>query len=262
MDKEKNILEVVIEAAKEGGKVLERYFETELRSREKEDASLVTEADEEAEERIVRVVKAYFPDHSILGEEKGEDLGSGEYKWIIDPLDGTKNFANAIPIFAVSIAVMKEKEIMYAVVFNPIIPSLFYAEKGKGAFWKNTKLSVSRQESRTAMLSLGRSREAEDIDLVDILFREIPKTFSNVRFLGSAALEMAYLARGGTEGYINLGTKLWDYAAGALLVQEAGGEITDLAGDSWHPDQQHFIASNKVIHSDIVALVERAKHHV
>ena len=163
---------------------------------------------------------------------------------------------NGIPIFAISIAVAKRNELIAGVIFNPVIPSLFYAEKGKGAFWNKYKISVSSQDASTAMVTLGRSQKDEDKERVIQLFQNLPKKIKTVRYLASAGLELAYVARGGTEGFINLGTKKWDYAAGALILLEAGGKITDVEGNPWNLDQNYFIASNGVIHSELVSAIK------
>lgn len=247
-------ISVAIEAARAGGEVLKNYFEGTLERRYKADLSIVTKADEEAEEVIVKVIKKNFIDHDILAEEGGAHGIDSPYRWHIDPLDGTQNFANEIPLFAVSIALEKDGEIIAGVVYNPIIPSLFYAERGGGAFWNETKIKVSDQSSQQAMVTFGRSRKLEDIDAGRDLVYRLAGSVSRVRILGCAALESAYLARGGTEGYINLGTKTWDYAAGSILIQEAGGKITDLKGNLWSFEKNYFVASNGIIHDDLIAL--------
>lgn len=247
-------ISIAIEAARAGGEILQHYFEGTLERRYKADLSIVTKADEEAEEVIVAIIKKNFSDHDILAEEGGAHGIDSPYRWHIDPLDGTQNFANEIPLFAVSIALEKEGEIIAGVVYNPVTSSLFYAERGEGAFWNETKISVSDQNSQQAMVTFGRSRKSEDIDAGRDLVYKLQDSVSRVRILGCAALESAYVARGGTEGYINLGTKTWDYAAGSILIQEAGGKITDLKGNVWNFDENYFVASNGIIHDDLTAL--------
>ncbi len=250
------MLKTAIKAAEEGGKILEQYFETFLEKKLKEDLSIVTKADEEAEAKIIEIIKSAFPRHDIIGEESGEEKQGSAYQWFIDPLDGTANFANGIPLFAVSIGVAKEGEPIVSVILNPIIPSLFYAEKGKGAFWNNHKMVVSNEDAKSGMITIG-SGKSKDKPSVNELFTRSLNYVKKVRYLGCAALELAYLARGGTEGFVNLGTQKWDYAAGALLVLEAGGKITDLKGDPWNLEQNYFIASNGVIHQQFLELVGR-----
>ena len=253
------MLKTAIQAAKAGGKILENYFETSIEKQVKDDLSFVTKADTEAEAIIRKIVQEKFPEHDFIGEESGEDKKGSSYQWYVDPLDGTTNFANGIPIFAVSIGVVKDNEPVVSVIYNPITNSLFYAEKGKGAFFNEKKITVSGEDAAKAMISIGRGKKPEDKSHVNRIFTDALKYIHTVRYLGSTVLEMAYLARGGTEGFINLGTKKWDYAAGALLVKEAGGKITDLAGNDWSLEQNYFIASNVNIHSQLILLVENTQ---
>jgi myo-inositol-1(or 4)-monophosphatase len=254
------MLDTAMKAAKEAGAILERYFETSLEKRLKDDNSIVTEADEKAEEKIIENITRMYPDHGILGEESGKQTGAGEYTWIIDPLDGTQNFVNGIPLFAVSIGVVRENMPVVGVVYNPITDTLFYAEQGKGAYWNGHKIRVSAQELNTAMITIGTSSKPEDKDLVRKCFAAANGYVKSVRYLGSAVLELAYLARGGTEGFLNIGTKPWDYAAGSLLVLEAGGTITGFTGGAWNFTNNYFIASNGVIHSSLLQLMETVQH--
>ena len=251
----KSMLEIALKAAKAGGEVLSHYFETSIEKRVKDDLSFVTKADVEAEAKIREVIASKFPEHTFVGEESGVDKKESSYQWYVDPLDGTINFANGLPIFAVSIGLAKGDELVACVIHNPVTNSLFYAEKGKGAFWNEEKISVSNQDATKAMITIGRGKKEEDKAYVNRIFTGALKHIKTVRYLGSAALEMAYLARGGTEGYVNLGTQKWDYAAGALLVQEAGGTITDLEGNPWSMEQNYFVASNGIAHNDLLKVV-------
>lgn len=250
------MLKTAIKAAKEGGKIAKRYFETSLEKREKSDSTIVTKADEEVEAKIIEIIKGKFPEHGIVGEEGGFSESDSAYQWVIDPIDGTLNFVNGIPIFSVSIALAKNNEPVIGVVFNPITSTLFYAEKGKGAFWNDQKISVSDQNATRAMVSMGSSQEIKDKDTIRELFKILPKHVKTVRHLGSAALELCYVARGGTEGFINLGTKKWDYAAGSIILLEAGGKITDLKGNPWEFDEKYFIASNGIIHPELLSAMK------
>ena len=253
------MLETALKAAKAGGEILEHYFETSIEKRLKDDLSFVTRADTEAEAKIREVIKEKFPDHDFIGEESGEEKTGASYQWYVDPLDGTTNFANGIPIFAVSIGAVKDDQLVACAIYNPITNSLFYAANGEGAFWNGEKISVSNGDATKAMITIGRGKKSEDKSHVNRSFERALLHIKTVRYLGSAALEMAYLARGGTEGFINLGTQKWDYAAGALLVKEAGGKITDLAGNDWDFEQNYFVASNGNIHSQLILLVQNTQ---
>ncbi len=252
-------LSVAVLAAKAGGAVLKEYFETSIDHEEKEDRTFVTEADKKSEEVIRGILNREFPDDDILGEESGHEDRKSEYLWVIDPLDGTANFMNAIPIFAVSLALMKGEDTLVAAVYNPVTDSLFSATKGGGAFWNEKAVRVSGETTKNVIVTFGKSSKKEDAAGVNALFVAYQAYGFRVRHLGSAALELAYLARGGTEGFVNLGTKLWDYAGGALLVLEAGGKLTDLAGRPWTPSERFFVASNGKIHATLLEETTKLK---
>ncbi|HEX9721840.1 MAG TPA: inositol monophosphatase family protein [Candidatus Paceibacterota bacterium] len=254
------MLDTAIQAAKEGGEVLKAHFQTALQQRLKEDASIVTEADEEAEKKILEVIQAKYPEHNFLGEEGGELEAGSEYSWVIDPLDGTRNFVNGIPIFAISIALLKGEEHVASVVYNPLTEELFSAEKGRGSFCNGHQFHVSEHDARSAMITIGTSSAKESKEMAAKVFSHALQYVGAVRYLGSAVLELSYLARGGTEGFINLGTKKWDYAAGTLLVLEAGGKITDFQGNPWDLSKNYFIASNSVIHPQLLELIQSIQH--
>jgi myo-inositol-1(or 4)-monophosphatase len=248
-------LNTAINAAVAGGAILKRYFETALSQDDKDDASIVTQADRESEASIRGILSHASPADRILGEEEGESGAEGPRRWVIDPLDGTKNFTNGLPIFAVSIALMDGPKVIVAAVHNPITDSLYYASLGEGAFWNYQRTQVSDEAESRAMVTIGRSRQEADRSMSYQLYNELPSKIAYVRNLGSTALELAYVARGGTEGFYNLGTQLWDYAAGTLLVTEAGGMITTLSGSPWASNEAHFIASNGVIHDTLLSKV-------
>jgi myo-inositol-1(or 4)-monophosphatase len=253
------MVETAIQAAKEGGEIVKSYFETALVRRTKEDSSIVTEADEKTEQKIVEVIKRKYPDHAFLGEEGGETATGSEYSWVIDPIDGTRNFVNGIPMFAISIALVKGNEHVASVIYNPLTDALFSAEKGGGSFCNGRQFYVSEQSAKTALITIGTSIQEKDKVLVAKFFSHSRAYVGSVRYLGSAALELAYLARGGTEGFVNIGTKKWDYAAGTLLVLEAGGTITDFEGNPWDLRQNYFLASNGIIHPQLVELAKESK---
>lgn len=248
-------LEIAIRAAKEAGEIVDKYFEETFEASFKEDGSIVTKADKEAEDRIIEIIKSEFPEDGFHGEETGISSESAERVWFVDPIDGTTNFANGLPIFAVSIALQSSGQIIVSVIYNPVTNSLYYAENGKGAFYNEKKIKVSDNPSQAAILTTGNSREDED----KTKEREIRNTVNDhikiYRRLGCASMELAYVARGSTEGFISLGLKPYDYAAGVLIVKEAGGKITDFSGNDWEFENGHFVATNGVIHDDVLKLV-------
>ncbi len=255
---EERILEVAQEAARKAGEVLLPYFELSGLEREvKDDKSFVTRADLEAEAGILKTIKAKFPSHAILAEESGEAKTTSPYQWIIDPLDGTANFLNGIPIFGVSIGVYKNGEPFAAAVCNPVTREMFSASKGRGTFFNGKKVAVSNQEAAKGLVTFGISKDVADRERFTKAFVGLEKVFNKRRHLGATALEMAYIARGGIEATVSFGSKLWDHAAGAVLILEAGGKITDFAGSPWKLGQTYFVASNGVSHEALLKVIKK-----
>lgn len=253
---EEKIFQVVREAARAGGDVLSSYFElTELEREIKDDKSFVTKADREAEDAIIKVIKASFPEHAIVAEESGEQKTNSSYSWIIDPLDGTSNFLNGIPIFSVSIGVYKNGEPLAAAVYHPPTRGMFAAAQRRGTFFNGKKVSVSKQEAMAGLVTFGTGRQTSDGAQFDALFSGLRSVFKSRRNLGSTALEMAYIARGGVEATVSIGTETWNHAAGALLVLEAGGKIMDFTGKPWKLGEKYFIATNGVVHDALLKAV-------
>lgn len=258
MEKKSKELEVAIQAALAAGKILEKYFETEILKDFKEDKSIVTLADKESEEVIKKVIFGSFPSHSILGEETGMTGAGSDHVWHVDPVDGTRNFANAIPLFAVSIALVYKNEIILGIVYNPSTRSMFYAEKGKGAYFNDKMIFVSKDEASHGMITVSRGKADIDEKLFRELLYSLPKkVVSSVRDLGCAALDLVYVARGGLEANIQLGLNTYDFAAGVFIIQEAGGKVTNLNGTPWEFPENHFIASNGVFHDLLVEEVQK-----
>jgi len=252
------MLDAAIVAARKGGEVLSRYFElTGLEREEKDDKSFVTKADKESEKIIVETLMAAYPDHGFLGEEGSDTKPDAEFRWIIDPLDGTTNFVNGIPLFAVSIAAVKDGLPVASVVYNPVTDSLYAAAKGTGTTYNGKKVTVSKEDASHGIVSFGPGKHAKKE--LDAFFSKTEGIFKSKRYLGATALELAYLARGGTEAFASLGLQKWDYAAGVLLILEAGGTITDFDGGPWTFEENHFIASNGITHEALKALVREAR---
>jgi myo-inositol-1(or 4)-monophosphatase len=252
-----NLLNAAIAAAKKGGEAVLRRFETSIERHVKADKSFVTAADTEAEAAILREIKKSFPNHSILSEESGAEKNNSEYEWIIDPLDGTANFVNGIPLFAVSIAALKNGVPVAGVVYQPAGNSLYAAEKGKGATWNGKRVKVSDGDREHAVITFAPGKKEKE--RLNALFASAERFVKSKRYLGCAAPDLAYVARGGTEGIFFLGLNKWDYAAGVLLVQEAEGVITDFSGAPWvFGSSDFFIASNGRIHDALLSLAKAA----
>ncbi|OGY25090.1 MAG: hypothetical protein A2Z11_04565 [Candidatus Woykebacteria bacterium RBG_16_43_9] len=249
------MIEVAIKAAKLAGEKLEYYFETILEHEEKDDKSLVTKADLDAEKIILELLKENFPTHKILSEETGEIGGGSDYTWLIDPLDGTLNFTRGLPNFATSIALVKGETPLLSVVYNPVTKSLYHAQSGEGAFWNDERIKVSDvKDPNKAIITLGRARDEQNKKkTLEILNKLYFKTHQ--RIIGSSTLELAWVAAGKTEGFISVGLKGWDVMGGLLLVEEAGGKITDYQGETLGEDKQYFIASNGKIHEELLDIL-------
>lgn len=246
----KEFLNIAIKAAKSAGDFILRHFGS-ISSGDitlKQPSDFVTFVDKESERIILETIKAAYPDHYFLTEESiKEDCPEG-YLWIIDPLDGTTNYIHRFPVFSVSIALQWKKVTVVGVVFDPLRNELFTSEVGKGAFLNGCPLTIT-STNNNALLSTGfpfRSRELIDPYLQ--LFKNLFCQVSGIRRIGSAALDLAYLAAGRCDGFFEIGLSPWDMAAGALLIKEAGGIITDFGGGEQFLSTGNILAGNKAVH--------------
>lgn len=253
--------QTLVEALRAGAAQMQHYFNGPLKISNKEGLNnLVTEADFAAEKDIISIIKKQYPQHFILTEEAGEIVAESEYKWIIDPIDGTVNFANGIPICCVSIALEKNKEIIMGGVYNPFINELFFAEKKGGAFLNDNKISVSSQDNLlksclvTGFPYTYLNQPNGPLDIFEKLIRKgIP-----VRRLGSAAIDLCWVACGRFDGFYEHSLQPWDSAAGYLIVEEAGGKVSNFAGEIFSIYQPQLLATNNKIHSALQDLVNGA----
>jgi len=248
------MLNIGIRAARAAGKVItqnvDRHDPMSIEKKQRND--FVTEVDKKAEADIIGVLHKAYPEHSLLCEESGL-IGDpdAEYQWVIDPLDGTSNFIHGLPHFSVSIALLKNKRLFQAVVYDPMRQELFTAGKGEGAFLDNKRLRVSSvKQLESAMLSCGFPyRDGQDLDFFQRTSRHYTERCAAVRRLGSAALDLAYVAAGRIDGTWLTGLQSWDFAAGALIVREAGGLLNDFDGkDDWMESGEIIAATPRVHH--------------
>lgn len=219
--------------------------------------NLVTEFDFKSEKYIVDEIKKAFPTHNIISEEKGSVNNNSEYDWIIDPLDGTVNYANNIPIFSVSIALSKNKELIAGAVYQPILDELFSAELGNGAKLNGEPIGVSnKSDMNTSLLVTGFPYDINNDPKNAIKsFTNIVKRGIPIRRLGSAALDLAYVACGRFEGFWEVNLNSWDVAAGILIVQEAGGKCTNYMGEGSLVDDKEILATNGQIHDEAIRVI-------
>jgi myo-inositol-1(or 4)-monophosphatase len=252
----------LIAAAKAGAAEILRFFNGDFKVSNKEGVNnLVTEADHAAEKAIISVIKSQFPDHQILAEEAGEMAQDSAYKWIIDPIDGTVNFAHGIPLNCVSIGIEHNGEIIMGAVYNPHLNEFFFAEKGKGATLNDKPIHVSN-ETETIKACLVTGFPYTYINLpngpLEIFERFIRKGVP-VRRLGSAAIDLCWVAAGRFDGFYEHKLEAWDSAAGFLIVEEAGGKVTDLEGNKFSVYQHKLLATNGKIHDEMIAVINNKK---
>jgi len=253
----------LLQAVEAGAAELRRYFNNAgLKISNKEGINnWVTEADHAAEKAVIEAIHRNHPDHFILSEEVGEISSGSEVKWIIDPIDGTINFASGIPICAVSIGVEMNGEMILGAVYNPFIGELFFAEKGKGAFLNDNPISVSRKnEVLHSCLVTGFPYTYLDMTNGPLqVFERFIRKGIPVRRLGSAAIDLCWVAAGRFEGFYEHSLQAWDTAAGYLIVEEAGGRVTDMQGNKYSPYQQQLVASNGLIHDELLGVINDTK---
>ena len=252
----------LLNAVKAGAAELSRFFNKSFIVSNKEGINnLVTEADHASEKAILDVIYKEFPDHHILSEEAGEIIQDSNYKWIIDPIDGTVNFAHSIPLCCVSIAVEYKGEIILASVYNPIMNELFFAEKGKGATLNDKPIRVSKKQNVVnACLVTGFPYTYLDMPNGPLqIFEKLIRKGIPVRRLGSAATDLCWVAAGRFDGFYEHKLQAWDSAGGYLIVEEAGGKVTDFNGSKFSPYQPHILATNGDIHEEMLAVINNKK---
>jgi myo-inositol-1(or 4)-monophosphatase len=248
----------LLKATEAGASELRRFFNGTFKISNKEGINnLVTEADHAAEKAIIDIINKDYPDHFILSEESGESGTASEYKWIIDPIDGTVNFANGIPICCVSIAIEHNGKVIMGAVYNPNMDEFYFAEKGFGSTLNNKIIKVSdKNELAKSCLVTGFPYTYLDEPNGPIqVFEKLIRTGIPVRRLGSAAIDLCWVAAGRFDGFYEHKLSAWDSAAGYLIVEEAGGKVTDFKGNTYSPYQPHLLATNGKIHDELLAVV-------
>jgi myo-inositol-1(or 4)-monophosphatase len=254
--------QTLLEATNEAGKIIKYFFDKPFEITNKEGVNnLVTEVDKRSEQIIIDIIKKNFPDHYIMSEEVGELAQESPYKWIIDPIDGTVNYANGIPLCCVSIGVEHEGKMILGAVYNPFMNELFFAEKGKGAFLNDKQIFVSaKREVMKSCLVTGFpytyvNTPNGPLEVFDRLVRNgVP-----VRRLGSAAIDLCWVAAGRFDGFYEHHLQTWDSAAGFLMVEEAGGKVTDFADNYYSPYQPQILATNGKIHDELLQVINNQK---
>jgi myo-inositol-1(or 4)-monophosphatase len=253
---------IAVRAAREAGRIITRNFNRidRLTVADKGRNDFVSEVDRNAEAAIIEILRDKYPQHAILAEESGSQSGN-EFEWIIDPLDGTTNFLRGLPQFAVAIALKHKGRLEIGVIYDPLKEEMFTASRGEGALLNDRKIRVSSRKSLQGAL-LGTGIPYRDLRFMDNylgMMKDLIKDTAGIRRPGSAALDFAYVAAGRTDGFWELGLSAWDMAAGALLVREAGGMVTDIGGGERFLETGNVIAGSIKVHN---AMLRRIRSHL
>ncbi|MEK7818227.1 MAG: inositol monophosphatase family protein [Bacteroidota bacterium] len=255
------ILKVAIDAALEAGKIQKSKSGKPKNIEKKfgQETNLVTEVDKLCEKKIISIIRDTYPSHDILTEESGALKKISPYRWIIDPIDGTTNFAHGLPLFCVSIGIEFEKEIIAGVIFNPMTDELFYAERGKGAFLNSKQIFVSKTKKLIdSLVVTGFPYNIKENPgrVIEHFVNFLPRA-RGVRRLGSAAIDFAYVAAGRFDGYWEVFLNPWDKSAGILLVEEAGGKVTNFKNERANSFQQSSLATNGLVHDEMIKVLKK-----
>jgi myo-inositol-1(or 4)-monophosphatase len=252
-------MEIALDASKSGGDMLKKKLGQRRSVTLKGHRDLVTDADIASQQRIVSVIRKSFPDHEIIAEESAgiQALKKENYQWIVDPLDGTTNFSHGLPEFAVSIGLAFKNEIILGTVYNPVLDEMYCAERNKGAFLNGQKIYVSEVKGlEQSLIATGFPYDIKtDSNYNFDHFINFEKRVQALRRLGAAALNLAYVACGRFDAYWESKLEQWDMAAGILLVQEAGGKISDFKGNPFQLEKGQVVASNKAIHLKVLEVL-------
>jgi myo-inositol-1(or 4)-monophosphatase len=254
------LLNFAIQTARDAGRILADRVGRALQVSNKGDIDLVTESDLASEKLIIDRIRTHFPRHAILAEESGEATIAGdvksEWKWIIDPLDGTTNYAHGYPVFCVSIGLERDGRMELGVVYDPIRDELFAAERGQGATLNDRRMRVSSvEELNRAMLCTGFPYDVRERPHFALQFSNFTMKAQAVRRDGSAALDLAYVACGRFDGFWEDGLNPWDVAAGVILVEEAGGQVSDFHGQQLDIYTPKVLVSNGLIHEQMMEVL-------
>ena len=246
---------LMIKAAKDAGKLLMNHYGKVKYVKEKDKKSYFTNVDLESEKLIISAIRKKFPEHNIISEESGNAKKDSEYIWYIDPVDGTHNYIKKFPLFGVSIALAHKGEVNLGVINLPYFNEIYFAEKGKGAFLNGKRIRVSGQKNiKKSFVVTDLALRYYPNDKIRMIKKLKGKVY-DLRVLGCAVYDYAMIARGSADAYITRYTNSWDMAAGALIVEEAGGKVTDFEGNKWNTNMSRFVSSNGKIHGQLLRLL-------
>jgi len=264
LDNSSSFLKFAIKVAKEAGKIQMKYFGN-ISSIEKKSTNidLLTNADKESEEFIIKKIRTTYPNHSILSEEAGNLSTDSEYLWVIDPLDGTTNFTHNLPIFAVSIGLVKKGvKAICAVVYNPAANKCFYAEGNKGAFLDEKPIQCTSSDTLSESLLVTGFPYLHDnkYNISFEIFKKFYDKTRGVRRLGAASLDLCFVAMGRFDGYYEYSLKPWDICAGSLIATEAGARVTDWDNSKLPTSGSRILATNGLIHKEMVSILTKKEY--
>jgi len=256
----KDFITVARDAALKAGRILRENIHGLREITYKGDINLVTEMDVRSERTIVEMLHGAFPDHGVVAEEETKLCNASGYTWVIDPLDGTTNYAHGYPCFAVSIALKHEEDVILGVVYDPMRDELFVAQKGLGAYLNGKQINVSAVDTLIkSLLATGFPYDRKVSDKNNLsYFYDLLMASQEVRRDGSAALDLCYVAAGRLDGFWELKLKPWDVAAGSLVVNEAGGLVSDLSGNRFDIHAEEILASNGRIHRQMIKVLQKS----
>jgi len=239
------------------GEILISNFGKNFSFEKKEDGSLVSEIDVEIEKWVIPEIRRNFPEDVILSEESQKNGGDGGFLWVIDPLDGTHNYIKGINLFGSSFAICRQGFVQAGVINLPVRGEVFWAVKGEGAYCNSRKICVSERKLKDSTMifdsSIGKNPE-KLLKVLDVLSRKV----FNIRMFGSSVWGLCEIARGGAEFEIEFFDRLWDFAAGLLIIEEAGGKATTLFGEKWSLETQGYVVSNGIFHDEILSILKKA----
>ena len=248
---------LILEAAKAAGNVVMKNYKNIGKVKFKSPRNLLTKTDILSEKTIIKTIKKKFPSHNFLTEESGSIKANSEYTWIIDPIDGTTNFVAKIPYFSVSIALAKNNEIIMGAVYNPCTDEMFFAEKGKGAYLNNKKLQVSKKDKlEHCILGFSLSNKIKLGKKTLSILTKTYGSFRSLRNVGSAALNLCYVANKKFDLYFSLDLKAWDIAAAKLITEEAQGKVTNINNKKWKITDKTAVGSNNILHNKFIKLLK------
>ena len=250
-----SFLEVSADIAREAGALLAGYFERRVTFELKGEFDLVTEADRASERLVVERLRAHFPAHSIVAEEGGGHDGTSGYRWYVDPLDGTTNFAHGYPVYNVTLALEHAGELIAGVIFDPSRQEIFTAERGSGAYLNGERIRVSQAKRvQDSLVATGFPSRKRHLNINVHFYYQLAMMSHGVRRAGSAAIDLAYVACGRYDAFWEFGLNPWDMAAGILLIEEAGGKCSGMKGEPMDLRGPHLLADNGAIHGEMVSL--------